>query len=360
MAGMLVEQIARALLYEGYLLYPYRTSSLKNCRPCAFGSLYPRAYCQAHGDIEPCSMHIECLVRGDSAASVHGRVQFLQTCGRERAVVLPERGLYELVQQPAQTAFSFADADSAHVEGVVERSVEPMSSSVLKVRIRIENQTPADNSDHVMLSTHAILEVHGAQFLSLIDPPPDACQFAQACQNRGAWPVLVGDPVQRAQILAAPIILYDYPSVAPESPGDLFDGTEIDELLTLRILTLTDAEKYALKADERARTLLERTETLAAEQLQALHGTVRRSNKNGPLNPGDHVCVRPDCRGDVLDIVLTGKSATVASCEQDFEGRVFYTLAFDDDPGRDLGLEGKPGHRFFFRRDELDLIAGDA
>jgi hypothetical protein len=77
-------------------------------------------------------------------------------------------------------------------------------------------------------------------------------------------------------MLASPIILYDYPQVAPESPGDLFDATEIDEILTLRILALTEEEKQAMAAvDKRAQALLTRTESLAREQLLGLHGTIR-------------------------------------------------------------------------------------
>jgi len=102
-----------------------------------------------------------------------------------------------------------------------------------------------------------------------------------------------------------------------------------------------------MKSDARTHTLLERTEALANEQLQLLHGTFRRPEST--IKPGDSVVIRPCRRADVLDIALNGKSATIVSVEQDFEGRVFYTLALDDDPGQDLGIEGKPGHRFFFR-----------
>jgi hydrogenase maturation protease len=88
--------------------------------------------------------------------------------------------------------------------------------------------------------------------------------------------VLVGEPGQRDTPLASPIILYDYPQIAPESAGDLFDGTEIDEILSLRILTLTDEEKQEIReSDERARQILERTESMPAEQFMKLHGAVR-------------------------------------------------------------------------------------
>ena len=91
---------------------------------------------------------------------------------------------------------------------------------------------------------------------------------------------MAGDPKQRDTMLVSPIILYDYPQIAPESPGDLFDGTEIDEILALRILTMTDEEKEEVRAgDERARQILERTEQLPAEHFQKLHGALRQSAK---------------------------------------------------------------------------------
>ena len=87
--------------------------------------------------------------------------------------------------------------------------------------------------------------------------------LAASCQNVGAWPVLVGAEGERDTMLASPIILYDYPQIAPESPGDLFDGTEIDEILALRIMTMTDEEKREMRnTDDRARKILERTEAL--------------------------------------------------------------------------------------------------
>ena len=77
-------------------------------------------------------------------------------------------------------------------------------------------------------------------------------------------------------MLASPIILYDYPSIAPESTGNLFDATEIDEILSLRILTHTDEEKREMReSDDRVRELLERTESMPDEQFIKLHGILR-------------------------------------------------------------------------------------
>ena len=106
-----------------------------------------------------------------------------------------------------------------------------------------------------LVAAHMIISVSGGEFISMTDPPIWARAAVAECQNIGGWPVL-GDPDGGRQVmLSAPIILYDNPELAPESPGELYDGTEIDEILTLRTLALSDAEKAEARAtDPRART----------------------------------------------------------------------------------------------------------
>jgi hydrogenase maturation protease len=136
----------------------------------------------------------------------------------------------------------------------------------------------------------------------------------------------------------------------------LFDATEIDEILKLRILTLTDEEKEEIRrADGRERRLLERAESLTPEELLKLHGTMR--NVRSGLKPGDRVRIRPRPGGDILDVILKGHVAVVESIEQDFENRTHIAVTVEGDPGKDLGLMHQPGHRFFFSEDELELIA---
>jgi hydrogenase maturation protease len=170
------------------------------------------------------------------------------------------------------------------VEGAIEICAEKLLEKLFKVTIRVRNVTPFENPGasrdkallHSLVSTHTILGVRSGEFVSLLDPPPEFQDCARGCRNVGAWPVLVGEPGQRDTLLASPIILYDYPQIAPESAGDLFDGTEIDEILSLRIMTLTDDEKREIrKSDERARQILERTEAMPAEQFMKLHGALR-------------------------------------------------------------------------------------
>ena len=72
------------------------------------------------------------------------------------------------------------------------------------------------------------------------------------------------------------------------------------------------------------------------------------------LKVGDAVVLRPKPGGDVMDIVLAGRRATISSFEEDFDGKVHVAVTIDDDPGRDLGRMAQPGHRFFYGPDEIE------
>jgi hypothetical protein len=129
---------------------------------------------------------------------------------------------------------------------------------------------------HAMISTHTILRVQGGEFISLLEPPETYQRAAEACENIKTWPVLVGEDGERHTVLSSPIILYDYPQISPESRGNYYDATEIDELLALSVMTLTDEEKQELReSDPRGREILERTESLSQQDLMNLHGAVR-------------------------------------------------------------------------------------
>ncbi|MEO9190480.1 MAG: hypothetical protein ABI224_10855, partial [Acetobacteraceae bacterium] len=241
-------------------------------------------------------------------------------------------------------------------------SAERVADGVFRLTVRAGNVTPlapTERTDRTLAqrysfaSTHLLLGATGGAFVSLMDPPPHLAEAAAGCDNQGVWPVLVGAPDQRAMMLAAPIILYDYPRIAAESPGDLFDGTEIDEILSLRILTMTDAEKRDMAAaDARGRALLERTERLGAPEFARMHGAMRPA-----FAVGEHVRLRPRRRADIMDVVLADKVAVIEAIERDFENRIHLAVTLLDDPGREFGLERMPGHRFFFAPDEVEKLA---
>lgn len=303
-----VDQIAKAVLYEGYMLYPYRPSSVKNRQRFNFGVLYPPAYSDMDGT--PCTLQTECLISGTAAPLVELKLRFLQLQTRsirpdaetnskdwqevvERDVTVQEFSVHDLcgtelthefaLGASVQTAENVERRLSA-LEGIIQITAKNLRPDVFKVSVVVRNTTAAESTPfrtdeglpHSLISTHLILGVRNGAFVSLLEPPQELKEVAAQCQNVGAWPVLVGEPGQNDTLLASPIILYDYPQIAPESAGDLFDGTEIDEILSLRILTLTDEEKREIReSDERARQILERVENMPADQFMKLHGAVR-------------------------------------------------------------------------------------
>jgi hypothetical protein len=201
-----------------------------------------------------------------------------------------------LFEFPSGREFEPLRNESGLIAGVIVREWETLSGSVeidskqcldgvIKVTVRIHNltayepslhQSRADALMYSLVSAHTLLTLDNGQFVSMLDPPESLRNLVDECRNLGTWPVLVGEEGDRDTILSSPIILYDYPQIAPESPGGLFDGTEIDEILSLRILTMTEEEKREMRqSDQRSRQILERTENLPAEQFMKLHGALR-------------------------------------------------------------------------------------
>jgi hypothetical protein len=321
MNTQLIDAVAKAVLYEGYMLYPYRPSSVKNRQRFNFGVLYPKLYSEAQAGSDAWMMQTECLIEGPSPL-IETRVRFLKLVSRtsrdatnaasipwqeatECEVIVPAQNLEALTTTPLKWNFAFAEKTETEpqhdnageivgaihrrqesIEGTIEINSTRVADARFKLQVRVKNLTPlAANPAEAtrdsaltqsLVSAHTLLGVENGQFVSLLEPPESLKDLAGTCENIGAWPVLVGAEGQRDTMLASPIILYDYPQIAPESPGDLFDGTEIDEILALRIMTMTDDEKREMRnTDDRARKILERTEALPIEHLAKLHGTLR-------------------------------------------------------------------------------------
>src|ERR1019366_6786203 len=208
------------------------------------------------------------------------------------------------------------------------------------------------------LSSHLLLSVENGKFVSLLDTEDSLKIAVGECRQQGVFPVLAGEVGSRNCMLCSPIILYDYPQVAPESAGDFFDGTEMDEMLALRVMTLTDEEKSEMRrSDSHARAILERTEMLPPDHLMKLHGAVRgmRPAMSGdpfadrpPLESvrvfgvdirrGDRVRLWPQKKADIMDMAMEGKVAVVEAIEQDLEDQIQFAVVLEDDPGRDMGM----------------------
>lgn len=353
MNAKLVEDIANAVLYEGYMLYPYRPSSVKNRQRWNFGVVYPRVYSAMQQSTASWFMQTECIATANSSAKLGIKVRFLQAVARtigaldtplddwpadlqqgkepdfriveslevdgrilqtwqeavKCEIVLPPLSLSEshsthhssVHHFPGGRELEAVRSTDGQIAGLLVRTkvalaaevdaiANPVSDRLFKITVRISNASVMASSDDTdpgslnrdaalmqsLLSAHTVLAIDGGEFVSLIDPSASLKEVVAACNNVGTWPVLAGEEGQRDGMLSCPIILYDYPQIAPESPGDLFDGTEIDEILALRILTMTEDEKQEMRhADERARQILERTESMPMEHFMKLHGVLR-------------------------------------------------------------------------------------
>jgi hypothetical protein len=343
MSQSLIDRVVNAVLYEGYILYPYRPS-VKNRQRWTFGGLYPQAYAEAQTGNDSWTAQTECLLSGSEDSRLEILVRFLHLIDRrvgvletplaewpdaesppwrfvdslqvgprllqswqeasEERVIIRDVRMGALAEQSVRRCFALSEQrqvepvkdeegrfvaalvrEKQALAGAVEVAATRLEPGLHRIRVQIANQTAWEATESAsrdqvlmrsLLSAHVILSASSAEFVSLLEPPEIWREQAEACHNRGLWPVLVGPTGDRQTMLASPIILYDYPEIAPESPGDLFDATEIDEILTLRILTLTEDEKRAMCAvDERAHQLLQRTESLDNRQLMHLHGTIR-------------------------------------------------------------------------------------
>ncbi|MGW1290137.1 hypothetical protein ACWDBD_22825 [Streptomyces sp. NPDC001118] len=449
--------VADAVLYEGYLLYPYRRSSPKNRVRWQFGVLLPRDWVERDGPVTPgvsgsadsWYQRSECLFRASRAdAVVRVRVRYLQLQDK-RVEAVDENGRYRPVES-LRTAdgtahLSFGEAvpratelvlplaelvrggrtvpvgapagaeseplpygagrtvrQRREVRAATTVAVEQLAPELYRLRVRTVNtgeatdpQAPRDTAlRQALIATHTLVGGDGMEFVSLIDPPGELAQHARSCRNAFTFPVLGGAPEEGATgsvMLSAPIILPDRPQVAPESPGDLHDAAEIDEILTLRTMLLTDEEKAEARAtDPRAARIVDRVDSMPREVYERLHGAIRsltpsatpaapresarpawwQEGGDDGLSPttdrvlvagvsvgaGSPVRLSPHPRGaDAQDMFLDRRSATVAAVFHDVDGSVRLAVTVDDDPAAEL--HGWYGRFHYFRPDEVEPLA---
>ncbi|MDQ6838409.1 MAG: hypothetical protein M3137_08800 [Actinomycetota bacterium] len=342
--------VAETVLYEGYVLYPYRSSSRKNQLRWQFGVLVPSPCADVDGP-ERAFNRTEMIVVAGTQPVLDVRVRCLQVQRRSVETVSTDGGfvaadqvmvdgtpvstwdealdreidvsgvvLRSLVGSPHTVDFELAASDAHELlcdaagstVGRVRRSAEAVSGSVvidaqwvdctgprpggapdraLRVSVRVSNVTPwppdggegGEGRESVMryslVAAHTVLAVDDGIFISSLDPPDEHRNAVADCTNEGTFPVLVGgasNSQAEKLVLASPIILYDHPAIAPESEGDLCDATEIDEILALRVLTLTDQEKAEARAtDPRSAAIVDRCDSMTPDAWSLLHGTFR-------------------------------------------------------------------------------------
>jgi hypothetical protein len=407
-----VRRIADAVLYEGYILYPYRASAAKNRSRWQWGVVMGPGYAAADPS-ERDFTQAEMVLEHSGHASVLIILRFLQVQRRSTGTAetwdeAVEREI-EFTVGPddllgAGCVHEFAvdggeerdDGDTVRrreaLAGVVSVRAFPLEGPwrAVRLRVRVENRTavepvPERRDDALptaLVAAHVIMTATGGQFISMIDPPEWAMKAAAECENIGGWPVLADPDGGRDIVLSSPIILYDHPEVAAESPGELYDGLEIDEILTLRTLALSDDEKLQARAtDARAAALIDRVEAMDPGDIVRLHGTVRSprpvpSDPDVPWwDPGADASVSPDTdtvdigghqigrgsrvrlrpghrRSDAQDMFLIGRIAEVQAVLLDVDDRPYLAVALADDPDQDLRIAH--GRFLYFSVDEVE------
>ncbi len=429
--------VADAVLYEGYLLYPYRASSSKNQTRWQFGVLGPPGSSEASIG-EPDSISTQFLLNG--AESLRLVIRFLQL--QHRAVERDDgRGSFEPVDQLTTPAGSWLTWDEAveHEEsfgpfpvngatrqwelsltapaatdiervegGRLIRQRQEVSAAVTvgvesdgaltRASVRVVNTgAAADGKDSAiarsLIGTHAIAEAVGGEFVSLLDPPPQATDAVSRCSQHRCFPVLAGPPGTADLLLISPIILYDHPEIAEQSDCALYDSTEIDEILTLRVMTMTDDEKAQARAtDPLAAQLIDRCDAMSPEAMQRLHGVLRdphlgdrvpdaglipevpegvqwwdplADNAVRPdldavlvggirVSRGSRVRLHPARRADAQDLFFAGKAARVTSVHEDVDGNQHVGVVVEDDPAADL--HEWYGRYLYFSPDEVEPL----
>lgn len=432
-----VAGIADAVLFEGYLLYPYRASARKNALRWQFGVLVPPATSAALA--EPSASRTECVLDLRPGATLRLRLRFLALRRREVldadgtpverltvdgvvhltwdegvvrqvdaavaldalgtepatvAVACPATAETEEIRDVGGTVRGWYRRSTAPLTGRVLVGAEELPGPYLAARLRLDVVNDADIAADIaaatpreealrgaFLSAHTVLGLDRGAFLSSAAPPEWAAPAVAACTNEHSWPVLAGPEGDGSLLLASPIILADHPQLAPESPTNLFDGTENDEILTLRTLALTDDEKAEARAtDPRAAHIVDAVDAMGPAMFERLHGTIRPDGRaphvsdlggysnpdhshgevvidGVPIGEGSAVVLVPGAGGDAQDTFLRGAPATVAAVLQDVDGATHVAVTLDDDPAADL--QRAHGRFRYFRPDEL-VPAGDA
>ena len=428
-----VRSIADAVLYEGYILYPYRASSQKNQSRWQWGVVMAPGYAAADPS-ESSVTQAECILEHTGQPVVQVVLRFLQVQRRttegsgqawdeavereieitaDSAALLGDGVVKEFAiaggedrepldepGDPNGAGPQYAVRRREALAGLVSVRAIPIPGPwrAVRLQVRVENRTvvspvPPRRDDALpsaLIAAHTIISVSGGEFISMTDPPIWAQPTVAGCQNEGGWPVLADPDGGRQVVLASPIILYDHPELAAESPGELYDGTEIDEILTLRTLALSDAEKAEARAtDPRAAALLDRVESMDAESMARLHGTIRSPRPAaggrgegpdaGPSVPwwdpdadasvspdtdtvtiggqqigrGSRVLLRPGARrADAQDMFLIGRIAEVQAVLLDIEDQPYLAVALTDHPDPDLSIAH--GRFLYFMPDEVE------
>ncbi len=388
MTGQL-DELVESLLYEGYALYPYTPGAAKNSTPTPFGIVYPPTY----ADRMPAAfdrLRLECGLISEEGAPVSATVLFLQASGErhqaaERRIELPAPG------EPVAFAFD-------GLEGHARLRVDPHEDGFVRVRVCVHNTTAFDDPEagraqalqRSLLSTHVVARAPGSRFVSPLED--------HGFESVNTFPVLATP--EDDTVVGAAIVLPDHPQVAPQSRGNLFDGTEIEEALLLHVHAMPDIERDAIAADQdpAVRAMVERAAATTPEDLFDLHAVMHptpqaivdspgwhppkemtmprpaeqseppREPPGLPYFPGEQdvtvagvtfargakVRLAPQAEGDPIDHMVDGRTATIEKILYDVDGRLYFAVTVDGDPGQELLRD--TGRYLYFFEGEVELV----
>jgi hypothetical protein len=274
-----LESLMGALLYEGYALYPYTAGAAKNATPTPFGIVYPPAYAEGSAAAHD-RLRLHGIVQGAADAAVAAEVRFLQAAPEgghraiERRLGVASRTLDELAGAPEVQTFTFDG-----LAGRLRFSAQPLDGDLWRLALCVHNTTAVERAGldrgaalrSSLLSTHPIVRLEGGTFASPLEREGPAGDAVAGCESINTFPILAtpADDV----LVGAAIVLPDHPQLAPESRGNLFDGTEIEEALVLHVMALSADEREQIAAGDPAiRELVARTVAATPEDLVRLHG----------------------------------------------------------------------------------------
>jgi hypothetical protein len=348
----MLEELVSSLLYEGYALYPYTPGATKNATPTPFGIVYPPAYAaECAGAFD--HARLECYARAPSGATLTATLRFLAPSGTGHEAAERRVEIHAIATPGRETA----EFDGGRF---TVRSSET-GDGRLHVRACVHNTCDVDDGldraaalESSLISTHVVVELSAGCFISPLETGHESVNI---------WPVLA-TPDDDA-VLGAAIVLPDHPQLAPESRGNLFDNTEIEEALMLHVHALSDAEReQAAAQDPAVREMLERAMAVTPEEIVSLHGGMKpvagaddnpgeeRATVDGvTFERGATLILRPRTDRDFYDRMLDGRTATLERIYIDYEDRVHLAVTVDDDPGQELMRE--TGRYLFFSANEV-------
>ena len=358
----MLDELIDTLLYEGYALYPYTPGATKNATPTPFGIVYPPVYATGSGATFD-HLQIECLAEiEDPDTTLEGEIRFLQASGERhkgepRRIDLPRTTVAMLAADPVRVPFDFDG-----LVGHARLAAVPVDGRAVRMTIRVENETDvAPGLDrgaallHCLLSTHVVARVAGGRFISPLE--------AKGCENVNSWPVLATQADDA--VLGAAIMLPDHPQIAPESKGNLFDSTEIEEALLIHVLALSDEERdEAARQDPAVRQMLERAVKTTPQEMMDLHGRVQVEDPRAgeaeieaggvTYRLGDKVVLRPASNATPQDHLVAGRTATIERLYYDYDGAVHLAVTVDDVPGQELMRD--IGRYLYFKTNEVEMV----